>query len=606
MNKIIKKYTVRFVLYLLNKSLWFRHFILLNANNKFFFGASISKIKLVEGKEKTRAFKKLNRLYRKRKYTQYIQFLNAHERWIIEGRRSKYFSWAALIAKGTLQSKEYIGEAVSIHPIAINDITTSIIISEYPQKTEIEEYLKNKALSSEYITQLIYCYVIAKFDGLEYLASLSCKPGFLTQLNYKEKLELYSLLNDFQQVVLLYEYNKNKIFTLKCYERIYDAYTRLGQLSLAQEVFLEADELYAGQKSTFPPGVNLHAINNKLERHFWFAKGDLVRAYHTYKRQRLSQILFVSFGSQYSQKLKDIIDASSPLVLASWGPGDEIRFSCLYHLLNKINSSITISCEPRLYDLLSQRFPEVNFIPVNRARRVSNLDATKYSQLPHAKLHHLMDNKLLSKLHKFDKVTILTDILSELFDDYLQSQQATYFKLPPSGLRLSVINEVRQLRAINKTLIGLSWRSSVETISRNEHYFQLSELVSLLKLKNVVFVNLQYGDCNDEVKRLKNDVNFEFVNVNIDQFNDFSSVCYVMQNLDVIVSAGTTVLELAGLSGSTTFALTNHPAFKSRVQKGNHDLWFPNIKYIDDMTHLNKIEVVAEIAKRIEALDGGD
>ena len=90
----------------------------------------------------------------------------------------------------------------------------------------------------------------------------------------------------------------------------------------------------------------------------------------------------------------------------------------------------------------------------------------------------------------------------------------------------------------------------------------------------------------------------------IDQFNDFSSVYYVMQHLDIIVSAGTTVLELAGLSGTKTFVLTNHPAFKSRVQKGNHDLWFPNIEYIDDMTHLSKLEVVDKIAGRVEALDG--
>jgi hypothetical protein len=63
--------------------------------------------------------------------------------------------------------------------------------------------------------------------------------------------------------------------------------------------------------------------------------------------------------------------------------------------------------------------------------------------------------------------------------------------------------------------------------------------------------------------------------------------------------------ELAGLSGTETFALTNHPDFKSRVQKGNHDLWFPNIKYIENMIHSSKIEIIAKIENRIGALDGG-
>jgi len=605
MNKLIRKYAIKSVLYLFYKSPWLRNIVLLNAgNNQAFASSAFSKIKFAEDKEKTQVFKKLNRLYHKRKYTQYIKLLNTHELWIIEERKSKYFSWAALITKGTRQSKVYIGNAVSINPIAVNDITTSIIISEYPQKSEIEDYLKKEALSSEYMTPLISCYVIAKFDGLEYLASLSRQSTFLTQLNYKEQLELYSLVNDFQQVVLSYEDNNDKVFTPKCYERIYDAYTRIGQFSLAEGIFLEADELYAPLKSAISAEINPHVINNKLERHFWFAKGDLVSAYHTYKRQRLSQILFVSFADKYTQKLEEIIDASSPLVLASWGPGDEVRFSCLYDLLSKLNASITISCEPRLYALLSQRFPDVKFISVNRTRRVSNSDSEQYNQLPHAKLHHLMDNALLPELQKFDKVTILTDIVSELFDDYLQNHQTIDFRLPSLSVSSSIIDEVKQLRQKNKTLIGLSWRSSIETIGRNEHYFQLPELTSLLKLENVVFVNLQYGDCNEEVQRIKNNYDFEFINVNVDQFNDFLSVYYVMQNLDVIVSAGTTVLELAGLSGTKTFALTNHPSFKSRVEKGNHDLWFPNIQYIDDMSHLSKVEVVDKIANRIGALDG--
>ena len=76
-----------------------------------------------------------------------------------------------------------------------------------------------------------------------------------------------------------------------------------------------------------------------------------------------------------------------------------------------------------------------------------------------------------------------------------------------------------------------------------------------------------------------------------------------MQNIDVIVSAGTSVLELAGLSGTKTFVLTNHQFFKERIKKNNTDLWFPNIRYVDEMSQLNKNEVVVKIANNIEALN---
>lgn len=538
-------------------------------------------------------------MYNTHKHAQYINFFDTHKLWILEERESKYFGWAALITNGTRESKVYIGNAVSINPIAINDIITSIIISDAPQGSKIKKHLKKKAFSSENMTPLALCYVVAKFYGVEALATLFCKPSFLTQLNYKEQLELYYLVNNAQQVVLLYENNKDKVFTLQCYERIYDAYTRLGQLKFAEGVFLEADELYAPLKNVISAEINPNAINNKLERQYWFAKGDFVRAFHAYKRQQLSQVLYVSFEDKYTQELEDIINAKSPLVLASWGLGDEIRFSRLYNLLTKLNPSITISCEPRLYELLSLRFPEVKFISTGRTYRVTENDSEAYNKLPHDKLHHLMDNALLYELEQFDKVTIVTDLTSQLFDDYLQNRKTIDVRHPSSVLSSSFIDEVKKIREKNKTIIGLSWRSSIETIVRNEHCFQLQELEPLFKLENVAFVILQYGDYSKEVERIKTNYN-----VDTSLLNDFSGVYDVMQHLDIIVSTGSTVLELAGLSGIKTFALTNVPHFKSRVQKDNHDLWFPSIEYIDDMTHLNKVELVDKIAKKIEALDG--
>ena len=134
-------------------------------------------------------------------------------------------------------------------------------------------------------------------------------------------------------------------------------------------------------------------------------------------------------------------------------------------------------------------------------------------------------------------------------------------------------------------------------------YFNLNELAPLLKLEDMIFVNLQYGNCSEEIMHLQSHCDSEFINLDVDYYNDFLSVYYIMQNLDVIVSSGTTVLELAGLSGTETFVLTNHQYFKPRIQKNNRDVWFPNIKYIDGMTNLSKIDVVTKIAKNIEALN---
>ncbi|GEM80855.1 hypothetical protein VSU01S_31000 [Vibrio superstes NBRC 103154] len=569
-------------------------------NNKL-FGSPLSRVKDEEEKRKEKVFKKLNRLYRKRQYSDYIKLLNSHSLWVEEEKKSKYYSWAALIVKGSDDSKYYIGEAVNLHPIAINDITTSIVISEYHDKQEILSYLRKKALHSPQLKALTFCYVLAKFDEQPYLNKLIEKPYFTACLNNEEILEVYSLLGNSKRVIDVYQSTQSNILSIKSYERIYDAYTRERCFETAEKVFFEADRIHAPLKSTISKLINPNAINNKLERHFWFAKGDLIKAYRTYKRQRLSQVMYVRFDQRYTQSLEQISRAKSPIVFASWGPGDEIRFSGLYHILSQVNSNITIACEPRLFELFSELFPKIRFYPVDRTRRVDERNATKYNKLPDAKLHHLMDNAIYSQLARFDKVTILTDIISDIFSQYLKDNKRTSIKLSANLVNKEIQNEIANLRLQGKRLIGISWRSTIETTGRNEHYYSTRELSPIFELKDTIFVNLQYDDCSSEMKDIILAPGSEFVTLDIDQFNDFSTVLYIMQNLDVVISAATTVFELAGLSGVDTYALTNHHALSSRVVANNEDLWFKNIKYINNMTNLTKKDLVDRIADEIEA-----
>ena len=606
MRNLIKNQVLNLALRLFYSNSHFRKLVLEHRGNNKIFSSSVSRMKNEEEKNKNLLFNKLNRLYRRRKYDQYIKLLNSHSLWVREEKKSKYFSWAALITKGSPESKLYLGEAVALHPIAINDITTSIVISEYENKFEIEAYLKSTAFSSPQLTPLVFCYVLLKFEERTYLKKLIEKKYFSVLLNNEEILEVYSLLQSNHQVINIFENTSPKVFSPRSYERVYDAYTREHFFDKAEEVFLEADRLYAPLKSTVSSVINPNVINNKLERHFWFAKGDLIKAYATYKRQRLSQIMSVTFEHQYTQSLDTLRDAKSPIVFASWGPGDEIRFSCLYDLLFSINPNITIACEPRLFGLFQEMYPDIHFVSVNRTRRVGEANASTYDKLPHPKLHHLMDNSTYSRIEDFDSMAILTDVISELFESYQKNTRSKDIALTPSVIADSVKNHISQLKSQGKRLVGVSWRSSIETASRNEHYYSMEELASLFKLDNTIFINLQYDDCSEEINNVVLGSGSEFVTLEVDQFNDFTTVLFIMQQLDFVISAATTVLELAGLSGVKTYALSNHHALMSRVTVNNRDLWFRNIEYVENMTALTKSELVQYITEKVECYNECD
>lgn len=530
--------------------------------------------------------KSLDRLYRKNKYTKYIQLFERNKKWLYENRLSKYFSWAAVVTKGTSQSLEYCCKAVELQPKALNDITTAIIEDAYPDKEQFKRSLSRAAFDSEFSTPIILVYVLIKLGESRLLSKLLSKDYVRKVFPDDELLESYSLIGQHQSVIELFESsNDSCLVRLPIYELVYDSYTKLNQLDKALLLFQRADKLFNGSRTCLNKTINPHAINNKLERQFWFQKGDLIRAYSTYKRQRLSQVLATALPNLYTQSLAIIESSEQPLVLASWGPGDEIRFSRVYNILHGMNSRVTISCEPRLQEVLSLRYPDITFLPVSRTRRVDARTAPQFNKLPTKKLHHILDNKTYSNLECYSHVCLLTDILSELVEKGDFQSERKIQKLPkfrPDTLR-----------------VGISWSSSIQTANRNEHYFSFEDLSALFTIPNVRFYNLQYGDCSTELDKIEKQFGVRVIDPNIDQFNDFGAVLELMDSLDVILSVGTTVLELSGLSKTPVYALTNSKAFQYRACSDGTDFWFKNIHYIDGFSELSKAEVTKEIVKKI-------
>lgn len=602
MNKILKKNIVKIALFLLHKVPSLRCSIL-NRSSSNKFTKTIQLIVIaVEKKEKKIFYKQLKSLYQSRKYVQFMHAFEKKTLWLKETENSKYFRWAALICKGDESSKFYLGEAVKIDPIEVNNIATSIVISGYPNKLEIEQYIKQCVLLSNQMTPLAFCYLLAKFGELDYLNKLINKHYFMVLLNDINRLEVYFLTANYKEVTSIYETNQASTFTPKCFERIYDSYTRIGDYSSAEAVFKEADKLYAPLPTVVSKEINPNVINNKLERHFWFALGNNNRGYSTYKRQVLSQVLYATFNEQYTQSLEDVVNNKDVLILASWGPGDEIRFSATYDLLTQLNPNITFSCEPRLLNLLSNIYPHSTFISVNRTQRVDLSNAKYFESLPHPSLHHLMDVALCEKLNRYKKITILTDIVGELLEKYVLNDYADKIRLPFKFNSSALKFDLNNLKAKRKTLVGVSWRSSLAATFRDEHYFTITELTPLFELENIIFINLQYDDSRREVKNISLGEGSEFITLDIDQYNDFSSVFFTMQQLDVVVSAATTVLELAGLSQVKTYVLSNHHALSARSLSNSRDLWFNNILYIDNMTNLSKTEIITKIAEEIKVI----
>ncbi|ONG40591.1 hypothetical protein BKE30_07600 [Alkanindiges hydrocarboniclasticus] len=318
-------------------------------------------------------------------------------------------------------------------------------------------------------------------------------------------------------------------------------------------------------------------------RKIYLGQGKIKDSYLSFRNMKINKTLSHIFKDKYIQTLNVVKANESLFVIACFGPGDEIRFASLYSKLieNFSLSNIAITCDPRLYGLLQRSYNKINFIPVARIRDYKLLNSFEnYNQLPSSDLNSILDNVGWNTSLKYQKVMLVTDFLGDILLDRDSFNGRAY--LYPDLTR----KEYWQQRILDiskgKKVVGISWRSSVVTKVRNEHYLTIEMLKPLLALDDYIFINLQYDDCVTELqwadKHFPNKiVNFE----DLDQFNDLENVAALMSCLDFIISPATTVAELAGALGVSTFLLSNSSELHWRKKNQDIDIWYNSLVHIE-------------------------
>jgi hypothetical protein len=152
----------------------------------------------------------------------------------------------------------------------------------------------------------------------------------------------------------------------------------------------------------------------------------------------------------------------------------------------------------------------------------------------------------------------------------------------------------------NKKIVGICWRSGVLTADRSLHYAPLSSWKPIFDTENTVFVNLQYGDCDQELQQARDVLGIDIVRwPDLDLRNDLEGLAALMKNLDVVVSVGTAVAQMAGALGNHLMLLTP----RSWTLFGqNHYPWFGNTELFVAETNQSVEALIPKIAERLKTI----
>jgi len=261
------------------------------------------------------------------------------------------------------------------------------------------------------------------------------------------------------------------------------------------------------------------------------------------------------------------------LIWREQGLGDEIMFASCFPDLLELGVEVVVECESRLINIFQRAYPSFEV-------RLEHVNTDRYSAINDFDYHCPMGS------------------LPGIFRNNIQNFYKPAKPLPVDTATYEHFrSELEPFRQNGKILVGICWRSGLLSAARNLHYTALTDWQELLTQPDFQFVNLQYGECEEELKAIESAFGISIIRwdgLNLKQ--DVDKVFSLIQALDGVVTTGTAVCQMAGALNKKTYLLTRRgwtllgekdkfPWFSSVTplvaEKGMH--LAENIKYVPAM-----------------------
>jgi tetratricopeptide (TPR) repeat protein len=291
------------------------------------------------------------------------------------------------------------------------------------------------------------------------------------------------------------------------------------------------------------------------------------------KRTKLDKYKSEVDLSEHLEKLESLeVKKKRILIINEQGLGDQILYLSLIRELDADNNEIIVLVDPRLIDLFKRSCPKIEFIP-----KLTQID------LPAIDYYSLSGS-----LGKF---------LRKSIEDF-KSQPNGYLK---SDIRLTEKLKKR-LREDNKIICGLAWKSKNENVGIDKS-IDLVDYLPILKIDKIKFINLQYGETEQERKQIYDNhkVNIESIG-EIDNFNDIDGLASLVDACDIIVTTSNVTAHLAGALGKTVYLVV--PLARGRIWYWHYNtknsLWYPSVEQFEIIMNLPKKNTIEKIAYRIK------
>ncbi|HYD79827.1 MAG TPA: protein arginine N-methyltransferase [Paucimonas sp.] len=264
------------------------------------------------------------------------------------------------------------------------------------------------------------------------------------------------------------------------------------------------------------------------------------------------------------------------LIFAEQGLGDEVLFaSCFPDAIARAKHCI-IECEPRLAPLFARSFPTATVVGSNR-----------------------MEIGWLFNMPKID-VQIAAGSLPRFLRPTLDSFPQAPAYLVPDPQRVEHWRSRLALLGPGMK-IGICWRSGLAQGTRRKYYSDLSQWGEVFKIPGVHFVNLQYGECADELREAEERFGVSITAFpDIDLKNDIDDSAALMASVDLMICASTAVSEIGAAVGVEQYLLKIYGKQWDLLGCTDRMPWHPSIRVFSQDTQGDWETQLAEVAEALK------
>jgi tetratricopeptide (TPR) repeat protein len=240
------------------------------------------------------------------------------------------------------------------------------------------------------------------------------------------------------------------------------------------------------------------------------------------------------------------LDGKRLLVTGEQGLGDEFMFANVLPDLQRAvgeTGKLQIVVDPRLVPLFQRSFPKAEVGSYDDRKLVTPDGNKELRFVPWAvkdgepDFYTMMGSALQYHRRK------LEDFRHEAF-------------LTPDPVRVAAYRAL--LEAIGPgPYAGICWRSMMLNTKRKKYYSALDDWGAVLKTPGVTFVNVQYGDCAEELAHAEEHHGVKIHSIEgLDLKNDIDGAAALSAALDLVISAPTAAAATAAAVGTEVWFLT--------------------------------------------------